>query len=140
MHINGTLNPVLNDLIFFGVARSLLSPYCSEYHACNVLRLHSTLSYQDLVDIVEGNSHGILPDKYIVAVESVIGHTHSGCTLPNSEIDRLNAAGFSFSQIVEILGIGSLAQFLSSITMAGNIPIDECQKISGFYNKQGIQE
>ncbi len=131
--IQGSLPPLLKELILFSVSLKNASPYCMEFHASNAIKKMDALSYQQLVEIVSGSSNSVLPKNYHVAIDIITNHSQAHCLLPKLELQKLEGAGFSNEEIIEMLGVCSLALAFNVLTMSGNIPIDEDHKINSFY-------
>lgn len=131
--LKGTLDPLLQELIIFSVSRSQGSPYCSEFHARQILRLVPLLNYQQLVEIIDGNSTGVIPERYQVAISIITQYSQSHCVLETHELLLLKEAGFDESNIIELFGLCSLALAFNSLTMATNTPIEPSNKVDNFY-------
>jgi alkylhydroperoxidase family enzyme len=133
VYTEGNLTILLKELILFSVSRAQMSPYCTEYHASNILKLSKNLSYNELVALTEKECHGCLPDSYYTAVGIATKHSQDRCNLAEEDFDKLEEAGFNQVEIIEIMNTCSIAMFISTLTLAGNIPIDETHKVDGFY-------
>lgn len=131
--LKGSLDPLLQELIIFSVSRSQGSPYCSEFHASQILRLVPALNYPQLVEIIEGNSSGIIPERYQVAISIITQYSQSHCVLKKHELLELQEAGYDESSILELFGLCSLALAFNSLTMATNTPIEPSNRVANFY-------
>lgn len=131
--LKGMLAPLLQELIIFSVSKSQGSPYCTEFHASQILRLAPILDYQQLVEIIEGNSTGIIPERYQVAISIITKYSQSHCVLKSDELLNLQVAGFDESNILELFGLCSLALAFNTLTMATNTPIEPSNKVDNFY-------
>ena len=132
MALNGSLSPLLQELVIFGVSYTQGSEYCSEFHARQILKLKTSLDFHQLQEILSGNSHGLIPDSYSAAIEFSINHTQSNCLLKQEETGKLVDAGFSLQEVEEIIGLCSLALAFNTLTMGACIPIDDSQRVEGF--------
>lgn len=131
--LKGTLNTLLQELIIFSVSKANGSPYCAEFHASQILRMTSWLDYNQLIDILEGDSRDHISERFHIAVEVITNHSKNGCTLQPDELKRLEAAGFSEKDILELAGLSSLALAFNMLTMAADIPIEKQNKLDGFH-------
>lgn len=135
IHLEGSIPKLLKELIIFSVSWKQYSPYCSEYHACNVLQFHASLSFDDLVDLVTGKSRGVLSEVFLCVLEIINELCQQRCSLSAEDYAKLFQAGFDDGEIIEIIGTFSLAMLLSSLTSTLMIPIDKEKAVAGFYSK-----
>jgi alkylhydroperoxidase family enzyme len=126
------LPPLLVQLLMFAVSRTNVAEYCSEYHGYLVLQLNNQLSFEDLLAICDGDSRGVIPEHYRVAMTVAIEQVKRRCNLPSDENQRLLDAGFSEQECLEIFGTISCAMMLNAYTMSADVPIDEGFRIPGF--------
>jgi alkylhydroperoxidase family enzyme len=119
------LSPLLVEFIMFAVACRRSAPYCLELHASNILRTTKTLKYDDLRDIVENKSHGLVPDNFHIALDVASQLAIAPCSLKSEEFARLAQAGFSEVQAMEITTIVSAAMYFNTYTFAADLPITE---------------
>ena len=126
------LPPLLTQLILFAVSRENSCSYCTQYHGTMVLQLDSNLAYHDLLEICDGTSRALIPDRYQVALKVALNQLRRQCSLPEDEMGRLVEAGFSERERLEIMATISLALLLNAYTTTMDIPIDSSHQIEGF--------
>lgn len=121
--IKSRLPVLLKELIFFAIAHQRTVPYCMELHATNIFRLTNDLVYQDLVDIVQGNSHGVIPESYKAAISLATTLCESSCSLSKRDFSELRNAGYNTLQAMEIATIVSAAVYFNILTFAADLPM-----------------
>lgn len=126
--VDGKLNPLLQDLIFFVVAYNRTVPYCMALHASNLIRMTDNLSFSDLEEIAKGNTRGYLPEKYAVATDVAIKLATGNCILSGHDFNRLIAAGFDRSEALEITMLVSVSMFFNTYTFAAGMPVEPSVK------------
>ncbi|MDK2595110.1 hypothetical protein [Pseudoalteromonas obscura] len=132
LYQNGTLPVLLKELIMFTVSREQASPYCAELHAYNTLFLAKNLDYDALIEIVDNKSQGVVPDQYHCAITVAKNRSQGLCNFVIDDQASLLSCGFNQAQVVEIMATCAHAMFLSTLTLALNIPIDPDKKVPGF--------
>ena len=126
------LSPLLSQLLLFAVSRASAAEYCAEYHGALVMQLDNQLSYDDLLAICKGDSRGVIPQAYQVAIDVAVEQVGRHCVLPLEEKDRLLEEGFSAHECLEIFSTIACAEMISAYTMSADVPIDEKFHIPGF--------
>lgn len=111
------LPPLLQELIIFSVSRYNESVYCMDLHGGNALRLNSALQVQDLLDISNGNSNGLLPTNYQAAIDTAVAYAIGVCDLHETYLKKLHENGFDEPQIADILGLISLANTFNTYSV-----------------------
>jgi len=130
--IKGTLPTLLQELIIFSVSRGYGSAYCTEFHASNILKLNTALDFEQLTEIADGVSRGILPEKYYTAIKVITKHSKTHCPMRITDLNEIKQSGFDTKEVLELSGLCSLALALNALIMAVNIPIDEASKVNDF--------
>lgn len=130
--LKGNLNRILQELIIFAISKQNATPYCTEFHAANCLKLTNALSYEDLLSIYEGKSNGIVPDSFQVAIDFALGQSQRGCIVPNEEQQKLADVGFTAQDVIEINALTSLAHLFNQYTSAAAVPIEAENAIKEF--------
>ena len=131
--IDGTLPPLLQELIIFSVSKEQGSAYCAEFHASSIQKLSPQLSYLDLVDIIDGKSRGVVPERYIMAINIAIQLNRSPCPVPSKDAVFIKSDKFSLKEHVEIAGLVALAITFNMHAKTISIPIDSTHRVEGFY-------
>lgn len=126
------LSGLLKELIVFAVSYKSGSSYCAEFHASEAIKLSSNLDFNQLKDIVDGQSNGYIPDRYITAITFAVAHSQSKCNLTDEGYNALLEQGFEHEEIQEIFSLCALALAFNSFTKGMNIPIDKSHKVEGF--------
>lgn len=122
---SGNLSPLLQELILFCVAFHRKVPYCMALHSSNILRLTESLDAEDLREIIQHNSPGLIPDSYQQALEVVADLATLQSRFEADKMQRLRGAGFSLVQAIEITNLVSIALYMNAYTIAADLPIDE---------------
>jgi len=130
--IEGTLPTLLQELILFSVSRGYGSAYCTEFHASNILKLNTALDFEQLTEIADGVSRGVLPEKYYTAIKVITQHSKTHCPMLITDLNEIRRSGFDTGEVLELSGLCSLALALNALIMAVNIPIDETSKVNDF--------
>lgn len=123
--VEGTIPPLLKELLIFKVSVMNSSPYCSACHAHSALQLDKSLDYEDLVKLSQGEMLNQLPEPYQVALEIVPRVTKDPSSLTETDMKRLKDQGFSENEIMELFAQGDIALMFNAITMLYNVPLDE---------------
>lgn len=130
--LQGKLSPLLLELIIFSISLKQGARYCAEYHAFSALRLEKNLSYTELLEIVQGNSRGFIPQKYSETLEIATRHACNSCMMSEADMAKLKALGYDNEAILEIIAICSLALTFNTVSKALHIPIDDSHRVEGF--------
>lgn len=129
---NCSLSPLLQELIIFSVSYKSGSAYCAEFHASEAIKLNSALDFEQLREIVSGESNGILPRRYIEAIRFAVKHSKSNCNIGEEETCEIILKGFDLESVQEIFSLCALASAFNNFTKGMNIPIDESHRVENF--------
>ena len=122
--LEGELPYVLKEMTVFVVSRENGAEYCKVCHAHAVLQQDPTLSYNDLVTILDPNGKVPLPTAHRVALNFAARMANDANAITDEDFDALAQAGFSPSEIKELLGVIDLAMMFNCYTSALQLPLD----------------
>ncbi len=133
--LKGNINRILQELIIFAISKQNASPYCTEFHAANCLKLTKALSYDNLLSIYDGKSNAVVPDSFQVAIDFALGQKKRGCLISKEEQNKLADVGFNAQDVIEINALVSLAHLFNQYTSAAAIPIEPVNAIKNFSSR-----
>lgn len=122
--LEGDLPYVLKEMVVFVVSRENGAEYCKMCHAHAVLQQDPTLTYHDLVTILDPQGAVPLPAAHRVAVNFAARMAQDANAITDEDFDALAQAGFSPSEIKELLGVIDLAMMFNCYTSALRLPLD----------------
>jgi len=122
--LEGELPRVLKEMTVFVVSRVNGAEYCSACHAHSALQLDPTLTYHDLVSILDPGSLVPLPASHRLALRFAERMARDANAVTDAEFDQLLQAGFSESEIKELLGVIDLAMMFNCYTSGMRLPLD----------------
>lgn len=125
---------LLRELIIVELSRGQESAYCEALHFCNALKL-SELEYAEISNILTGESKKSLPELYHVALDMVRKLVKTDCKYIATDITSLLDKGFSQEQVQEIVHVINTMNYIHSITVAADLPID--QSVIEFLRSKG---
>lgn len=123
--IEGEIPALLKQLILFKISIIAGNKYCTSLHGHAALNLDPTLTYEDLVALVDGQCRSNMPPSYPVAID-VISRASLHCkTVEDGDWEfeeQLRDEGFSESEIDELLAVGFFSVMMNMITDAYEVP------------------
>ncbi|MBB4841724.1 alkylhydroperoxidase family enzyme [Paucibacter oligotrophus] len=122
--LEGELPHVLKEMTVFVVSRVNGAEYCSACHAHSALQLDPTLSYHDLVTILDPDSAVPLPPSHRVALQFADKMARDANGVSDAEFQALADAGFSDSEVKELLSVIDLAMMFNCYTSGLRLPLD----------------
>lgn len=122
--IKGELPYLLKELIIFVISVKRSSQYCSQFHAHMALRQDKTLTFQDLLNLVEGKEYESMPASYKVAIDVAVDAAMSPNTVTDEDFQKLIDHGFTRGEIQEIFAQADLAVMFNTISSAACLPIE----------------
>lgn len=122
--LEGALPVVLKEMVVFVVSRVNGAEYCSACHAHSALQLDPTLTYHDLVSILDPKSTVPLPASHRLALQFADKMARDANAVSDDEFDKLQKAGFTESEIKELLSVIDLAMMFNCYTSAMRLPLD----------------
>jgi len=122
--IEGELPTSFKEIVVFVVSRVNGAAYCSACHAHAALQLDPTLTYQDLVSVLDPDADLPLPAAYRLALEFADRMARDANAISDADFDRLLQAGFSDGEIKELMGAIDLAMMFNCYTSALRLPLD----------------
>jgi len=122
--LEGELPVVLKEMAVFVVSRVNGAEYCSACHAHSALQLDPTLTYHDLVSILDPKSTVPLPASHRLALQFADKMARDANAVSDDEFDKLQKAGFTESEIKELLSVIDLAMMFNCYTSAMRLPLD----------------
>lgn len=122
--IEGEVPYVLKEMIVFVVSRENGAQYCSACHAHAVLQLDPTLTYADLVTILDPHGRVPLPPAHRAAVDFAARMARDANAVSDADFERLYDAGYSEAEVRELLGVIDLAMMFNCYTSALQLPLD----------------
>ncbi len=122
--LEGELPTVFKEMAVFVVSRVNGAQYCSACHAHSALQLDPTLTYHDLVTILDANSTVPLPVSYRTALHFAEKMARDANAVSDDDFEKLQKAGFTESEIKELLSVIDLAMMFNCYTSAMRLPLD----------------
>jgi len=125
--VEGEIPALLKELILFRISVQAGNEYCTSLHAHSACRLDSTLKYDDLKALSQGDALPRLPASYQVALDVVSRAALKPKSVANENFaleEELRDAGFSEREIDELLAVGYFAVMMNTVTDAYDIPWD----------------
>lgn len=122
--LEGELPRVLKEMTVFVVSRVNGAEYCSACHAHSALQLDPTLTYHDLVSILDPKSTVALPASHKLALQFAEKMARDANAVSDAEFNQLLKAGFTESEIKELLGVIDLAMMFNCYTSGLRLPLD----------------
>jgi len=123
--VAGEIPELLKQLILFRISIKAGNEYCRSLHAHAACSLDSTLSYDDLIALSEGAALDKLPASFQVALDIVSRSALEPKSVANKDFgleEELRDAGFSESEIDELLAVGYFAVMMNTVTDTYDIP------------------
>jgi alkylhydroperoxidase family enzyme len=123
--VEGEIPALLKELILFRISINAGNEYCTSLHAHAACSLDSTLNYDDLKALSEGEALAKLPASYQVALDIVSRAALEPKSVARDDFEleeELRDAGFSEGEIDELLAVGYFAVMMNSVTDAYDIP------------------
>jgi len=123
----GRVPLLLKQLILFVISVKEDNIYCTAAHGYAALSLDPLLGCEDLYSLARGHAYATLPQTYQVAIEVVTRAALDPTGLDQHEDAerRLRGAGFSESEIDELLAQADFGVMMNAITRIWDIPADK---------------
>jgi len=123
--IEGEIPALLKQLILFKISITVGNRYCTSLHGHAALNLDPTLTYDDLIALSEGTCKSTLPNSFPVAIDII-----SRASLDSKSVEDVNYnfenqlrdAGFSESEIDELLAVGFFGIMMNMLTDTYDVP------------------
>lgn len=122
--LEGELPHVLKEMAIFVVSRINGAAYCSACHAHAALQLDPTLTYHDLVNILDPGNQVPLPAAHRAALVFADQMARDANSVTDADFEALTRAGFSDSEIKELLSVIDLAMMFNCYTSGMQLPLD----------------
>ncbi len=125
--VAGEIPSLLKQLILFRISIKAGNKYCTSLHAHGACSLDSTLNYDDLIALSEGEALEKLPASFQVALDIVSRAALEPKSVANKDFgleDELRDAGFSESEIDELLALGYFGVMMNTVVDAYDIPLE----------------
>jgi uncharacterized peroxidase-related enzyme len=122
--LEGELPVAFKEIVVFVVSRINGAAYCSACHAHAALQLDPTLTYHDLVTILDPGSAVPMPAAHRAALKFAEKMAHDANAVTDQDFESLQQAGFSASEIKELLGVIDLAMMFNCYTSGMRLPLD----------------
>jgi alkylhydroperoxidase family enzyme len=125
--VEGEIPALLKELVLFRISVQAGNEYCTSLHAHAACRLDSTLKYDDLKALSEGEALPRLPASYQVALDIISRAALKPKSVANDDFEleeELRDAGFSEREIDELLAVGYFAVMMNTVTDSYDIPWD----------------
>lgn len=120
---HGSLPGLLKELVIFYISTKRGSQYCSACHAHAALQLDRSLTMNELMGIARGELR-TLPHSFQVALDVAAKSALEPAALTDADFARLRDAGFSESEVPELLALADLSVMFNTITMTYCVPLD----------------
>lgn len=124
--IDGEIPMLLKQLILFKISTVVGNEYCASVHGHDALNLDPTLTYDDLMAMVDGNCSR-LPVSFQVAIDVVSKAAISPKSVADGDFDfeeQLRDEGFSEMEIDELMALGMVSVLLNMLTDTYEIPLE----------------
>lgn len=128
--LEGSLPLLLKEMVMFVVSRENEAEYDQHYHAHVVLQLDPSLSYEQLLSILDPLGMVPIAVSHKVALNFSARMAHNAKAVTDDDFDLLSQVGFSPSEIKELLGVIDLAMMFNCYTNALRLPVDPLFKAS----------
>ncbi len=122
--LTGDLPYVFKEMVVFVVSRENGAEYCSACHAHAVLQMDPTLSYHDLVTILDPHGSVPLPPAQRAGIDFAAKMARDPNAMTDDDFEGLIDAGFSDSEVRELLSVIDLAMMFNCYTSALHLPLD----------------
>jgi alkylhydroperoxidase family enzyme len=122
--LEGELPLAFKEIVVFVVSRINGAAYCSACHAHAALQLDPTLTYQDLVTILDPTSAVPMPASQRAALKFAEKMAYDANSVTDADFEWLLASGFSNSEVKELLGVIDLAMMFNCYTSGMRLPLD----------------
>ena len=122
--LEGELPVAFKEIVVFVVSRINGAQYCTACHAHAALQMDPTLTYDDLVNILDPASDVPMPASHRMALKFAEKMTYDANAVTDSDFEQLLSVGFSDSEIKELLGTIDLAMMFNCYTSAMRLPLD----------------
>ena len=126
--LEGSVPPLLKQLILFVISINVGNRYCTAAHGHAAMALDKTLSYEDLFSLAEGEASAHLPRAFQVAIEVVTRAALEPKDFAADEVDfveRLKQVGFGEEEIDELMAQADFGVMMNIITDIWHIPADK---------------
>ncbi len=122
--IEGNLPLLLKEMVVFVVSRINGAEYCTACHAHAVLQLDKSLSYADLLILTESADKLQLTPAYRQAIAFATKVAQDARSATDEDFEALRQAGFTLTEIMELLAVIDLAVMFNTYTSGARLPID----------------
>jgi alkylhydroperoxidase family enzyme len=125
--LEGDVPALLKQLILFRISVEYGNTYCASLHGRTVLRLDPTITYDELIDMSNGENMDI-PASYVVAIELVTQMALRPKTVASKDFDfegQLRDEGFSEQEIDELISVAGFGVLLNTMTDIVHISAEE---------------
>jgi uncharacterized peroxidase-related enzyme len=122
--LEGELPVAFKEIVVFVVSRINGAAYCTACHAHAALQMDPTLTYHDLVTILDPASSVPMPASHRMALKFAEEMTHDANSVTDADFESLLGAGFSNSEIKELLSVVDLAMMFNCYTSGMRLPLD----------------
>lgn len=122
--LTGVLPYVLKEMVVFVVSRENGAAYCTACHAHAVLQMDPTLSYNDLVTILDPGGSVPLPPAHRAAVDFAARMARDPNAMRDDDFRALEKVGFDEAEVMELLSVIDLAMMFNCYTSAMQLPLD----------------
>lgn len=122
--LEGSLPYVLKEMVMFVVSRENHAEYGQQYHAHAVLRQNPSITYGQLLGILEPQSEVPLTVAHRLALSFSAKMAQDANAILDDDFDVLSQVGFSPREIKELLGVIDLAMMFNCYTNALRLPVD----------------
>ena len=123
--VAGEIPALLKQLILFRISIKAGNQYCTSLHGHAACNLDPTLTYDDLLSLSEGQANDKLPASFQVALDIVSRAALQSKTVADESFDleeQLRDAGFSESEIDELLAIGYFSVMMNTLVDVYQVP------------------
>lgn len=122
--LEGDLPYVLKEMVVFVVSRENGAEYCTACHAHAVLQIDPTLTYNDLVTILDPNGSVPLTAAHRAAVDFAVKMAKDANAVTDEDFEVLADVGYSPGEVKELLSVIDLAMMFNCYTSGMRLPLD----------------
>ena len=126
--IEGEVPLLLKQLILFVASVQAGNEYCAALHGNAALKLDRSLSCDDLSALAEGRAYDGLPRSFKVAIDVVTQAAREPKSVQADNFnfeERLGDAGFSESEIDELVAQADFGSMMNMITSIFDVPPEQ---------------
>ncbi|HIB37670.1 carboxymuconolactone decarboxylase family protein [Mesonia sp.] len=120
----GDIPNVLKQLIIYNVSKERNCNYCARAHGIFADSMSSMISEKENFKVTENLDSPLIPESYKAAIDVVTKAALNHQNISDEDFKTLEEAGFSLSEIQELMAQADLVNMLNTIADVSGIKID----------------